>query len=94
MNISLNRIQYEILNILRGHHAKDPMFSMSCNEISEKSGCHTVPTIYKHVRILESYGYVAKGAKVERANGYIITKEALEMLPEEIIIKKPEEKHE
>lgn len=91
MNISLNRIQYEILNILRKRHAKEAMFSLSCNEISEESG-HTVPTIYKHVRILESYGYVTKGAKVERANGYIITKEALDMLPEEIIIKKkPEE---
>lgn len=33
------------------------------------------------MRILESYGLVRKGAKVERAFGYVLTKEAIKLLP-------------
>ena len=42
-----------------------------------------VTTIYKHMRILESLGYVEKGAKIERAYGYILTQKAMNILPEE-----------
>ena len=41
-----------------------------------------VTTIYKHIRVLESLGYVEKGAKIERAYGYILTEKAMDILPE------------
>lgn len=77
----LNRIQYVILNILKKNKAIDHMHSMSCNEICEIESRNKVSTIYKHIRILEDYGYVIKGAKIERANGYILTEQALAILP-------------
>lgn len=81
MAYELNRIQYIILNILKKNGATDHMHSMSCNEICEIEARSKVTTIYKHIRILENYGYVAKGAKIERANGYVLTQAALSMLP-------------
>lgn len=81
MGYDLNRIQYIILNIMRKNGATDNMHSMSCNEISEYEKRSRVSTIYKHIRILEAYGLVRKGAKVERAFGYILTEEAINLLP-------------
>lgn len=82
MELELNRIKYVILNILDKHGAKEPMRSMSCEEIQEIENYSAVTTIYKHIRILEKNGYVTKGAKIERANGYIITKKGLNALLE------------
>lgn len=81
MECNLNRIQYIILNIMKKNKATDHMHSMSCNEICEKEARNQVTTIYKHIRILENYGLVTKGAKIERANGYILTQAALNILP-------------
>lgn len=36
-----------------------------------------------HICILEEKGYVQKGAKIERAFGYILTEKALNLLPQE-----------
>ena len=78
---NLNRIQYVILNILKKNGAIDHMHSMSCNEVCEIEKRSKVTTIYKHIRILEEYGYVTKGAKIERANGYILTEQGISILP-------------
>lgn len=80
----LNRIQYVVLNILKKNNATDHMHSMSCNEICEIENRSKVTTIYKHIRILEDYGYVTKGAKIERANGYILTEQGINVLPKTI----------
>jgi hypothetical protein len=48
---------------------------MSCKEICDiMENRFKVTTIYKHICILERHGYVEKGAKIERAYGYILTK--------------------
>lgn len=81
MNWSLNRIQYVIMNIMLEQGATDHMHSMSCYEIRDIEGRVKADTIYKHIRILESYGLVEHGAKIERANGYILTQKAIDLLP-------------
>ena len=83
MEDDLNRIQYVILNIMKKRKAVDHMHSMSCNEICEIEKRCKVATIYKHIRILEGMGYVKRGAKIERAFGYILTTKATAMLPKE-----------
>lgn len=83
MEDNLNRIQYVILNIMRKRRAVDHMHSMSCNEIREIENRCKVTTIYKHICILEEKGYVQKGAKIERAFGYILTEKAINLLPKE-----------
>lgn len=75
MNWNLNRIQYVIMKIMLEQGATDHMHSMSCY------GRVKADTIYKHIRILESYGLVEHGAKIERANGYILTQKAIDLLP-------------
>ena len=67
------------------------MTSMSCNEITEIEQNDKPSTIYKHLRILENLGYVARGAKVERATGYIITEAGLKVLPDNITEKSQED---
>ena len=91
MEFSLNRIQYVILNILKKNKADSPMTSMSCNEITEIEQNDKPTTIYRHLRILENLGYVARGAKVERATGYIITAAGLKVLPDNITEKSQED---
>lgn len=81
MDWNLNRIQYVILNIMLKQKATDHMHSMSCYEIRDIEDHVKVETIYKHIRILESYGLVKQGARIERANGYILTQKAIDMLP-------------
>ncbi len=81
MNWNLNRIQYVIMNIMLEQGATDHMHSMSCYEIRDIEGRVKADTIYKHIRILESYGLVEHGAKIERANGYILTQKAIDLLP-------------
>ncbi len=81
MKWNLNRIQYVIMNIMLEQGATDHMHSMSCYEIRDIEGRVKADTIYKHIRILESYGLVEHGAKIERANGYILTQKAIDLLP-------------
>ena len=80
MNWNLNRIQYVIMNIMLEQGATDHMHSMSCYEIRDIEGRVKADTIYKHIRILESYGLVEHGAKIERVNGYILTQKAIDLL--------------
>lgn len=80
MNWNLNRIQYVIMKIMLEQGATDHMHSMSCYEIRDIEGRVKADTIYKHIRILESYGLVEHGAKIERANGYILTQKAIDLL--------------
>jgi len=80
VNWNLNRIQYVIMNIMLEQGATDHMHSMSCYEIRDIEGRVKADTIYKHIRILESYGLVEHGAKIERANGYILTQKAIDLL--------------
>ena len=77
----LNRIQYVILNIPPPPPPPPPLHSMSCNEICEIENHCKVPTIYKHIRILEDYGYVTRGAKIERASGFILTEQGMNVFP-------------
>lgn len=81
MDHELNRIQYVIMNIMKKRKATDHMHSMSCEEIRDIENQNRVTTIYKHIRILEANGYVTKGAKIERAYGYILTAKGLAALP-------------
>ncbi len=69
------------MNIMLEQGATDHMHSMSCYEIRDIEGRVKADTIYKHIRILESYGLVEHGAKIERANGYILTQKAIDLLP-------------
>lgn len=83
MEHSLSRIQYVILHNMRKRKAVHQMRSMSCKEICDiMENRFKVTTIYKHICILEKHGYVERGAKIERAYGYILTKKALDILPE------------
>lgn len=80
---NLSRIQYVILHNMRKQKAVHQMRSMSCKEICDiMENRFKVTTIYKHICILEKHGYVEKGAKIERAYGYILTEKALNILPE------------
>lgn len=82
MEENLNRIQYVILHNMRKQKAVHQMRSMSCKEICDiMDNRFKVTTIYKHICILENCGYVEKGAKIERAYGYILTQKALNILP-------------
>ena len=82
MGNNLCRIQYVILHNMRKQKAVHQMRSMSCKEICDiMENRFKVTTIYKHICILERHGYVEKGAKIERAYGYILTKKALDILP-------------
>ena len=75
MENNLCRIQYVILHNMRKQKAVHQMRSMSCKEICDiMENRFKVTTIYKHISILERYGYVEKGAKIEREYGYILTK--------------------
>lgn len=83
MDCNLSRIQYVILHNMRKQKAIHQMRSMSCNEICNiMENRFKVTTIYKHIRILEERGYVEKGAKIERAYGYILTDKAIGILPD------------
>ena len=82
MEENLNRIQYVILHNMRKQEAIHQMRSMSCKEICDvMENRFKVTTIYKHICILEKYGYIEKGAKIERAYGYVLTQKALNVLP-------------
>lgn len=81
MSHDLNRIEYVIINIMLKNFATDHMHSMSCEEICDIEGRSKISTIYKHIRKLKGLGLVTKGAKIERAYGYILTDKAIGMMP-------------
>ena len=67
---------------MRKQEAIHQMRSMSCKEICDvMENRFKVTTIYKHICILEKHGYIEKGAKIERAYGYVLTQKALNILP-------------
>ena len=67
---------------MRKQEAIHQMRSMSCKEICDvMENRFKVTTIYKHICILEKHGYIEKGAKIERAYGYVLTQKALNVLP-------------
>ncbi len=80
MNSELTRTEYVILNILKNGKATNHMQSMTISEISEQERRSKTNTLYKHILMLKEKGYVEKGAKVERAYGFYINQEALELL--------------
>ena len=81
MNRELNRISYIIMNMMLKSKAVDFMHSMSCAEIQERVRVIKTDTVYKYMKKLEKIGLVEKGAKVDRAYGYILTKEGINLLP-------------
>ena len=80
MNDELVRTQYIILKLLRTNKATNCIRGMTVTEISEKEGRNKPNTLYKHIRILETRNLVKSGAKVERANGYYLSEDGLNLL--------------
>lgn len=83
MNHDLNRMCYIIMNKMQKSKATDFMHSMTCREIQEQVRIVRTDTIYKYVKRLEAYGLVEKGARVDRADGYILTQKAIDLLPKQ-----------
>ena len=80
MNENLVRTQYVIMRILRKNKATNYMRSMTLKEISKHEKKNKPNTLYKHIRILETRNLVKSGAKVERANGYYLSEDGLNLL--------------
>lgn len=77
---NLVRTQYVIMKILKKNKATNYMKSMTLKEISKNEKKSKPNTLYKHIRILETRNLVKAGAKAERANGYYLSKEGLNLL--------------
>lgn len=82
LNKELNRISYILMNTMLKSKAVDFMHSMSCAEIQERVTVIKTDTVYKYMKKLEKFGFVERGAKVDRAYGYILTQEGISLLPE------------
>lgn len=80
MNDELVRTQYVIMKILRTNKATNHMKSMTLKEIAKNEKKNKTNTLYKHIRILEKKDLVKSGAKAERANGYYLSEEGLNLL--------------
>lgn len=80
MNDELVRTQYVIMKILRTNKATNHMKSMTLKEIAKNEKKNKTNTLYKHIRILEKKDLVKSGAKAERANGYYLSEEDLNLL--------------
>lgn len=80
MENKLVRTQFVIMKILKTKGATNYMRSITLIEIAEKEGRNKVNTLYKHIRGLESNGFVKQGAKNERANAYYLSDEGLKLL--------------
>lgn len=80
MEENLVRTQYVIMKILRKQGATNHMKSMTVKEIAKNEKKNKPNTLYKHVRILEERNLVKSGAKAERANGYYLSEEGLNLL--------------
>lgn len=76
----LVRTQYVIMKILRTKKATNHMKSMTLKEIAKDEKKNKINTLYKHIRILEKRNLVKSGAKAERANGYYLSEEGLNLL--------------
>lgn len=83
MNNDLNRMCYIIMNKMQKSKATDFMHSMTCREIQEQVRIVRTDTIYKYVKRLEAHGLVEKDARVDRADGYILTQKAIDLLPKQ-----------
>lgn len=79
--MKLNRCDYVILGILKSKNATDIMYGQSIYEIKESEKISKIGTIYKEVKKLQKFGYVAEGVKAGRAKTYYLTKEGINMLP-------------
>ena len=79
--MELNRCDYVILGILHSKGAIDIMYGQSIYEIKESEKVSKIGTIYKEVKKLQKYGYIAEGVKAGRAKTYYLTKEGINMLP-------------
>ena len=80
MNEELVRTQYVIMKILRTKKATNHMKSMTLKEIAKNEKKNKTNTLYKHIRILEKRNLVKSGAKAERANGYYLSEDGLNLL--------------
>lgn len=80
MNEDLVRTQYVIMKILRKQKATNHMKSMTLKEIAKNEKKNKTNTLYKHIRILEKRNLVKSGAKAERANGYYLSEDGLNLL--------------
>lgn len=79
--MELNRCDYVILGILKSKNAIDIMYGQSIYEIKESEKISKIGTIYKEVKKLQKFGYVAEGVKAGRAKTYYLTKGGINMLP-------------
>lgn len=79
-NEELVRTQYVIMKILKKNKAVNYMKSMTLKEMAKQEKKNKTNTLYKHVRILEKKNLVKSGAKAERAYGYYLTEDGLELL--------------
>ncbi len=80
MEENLVRTQYVIMKILKTNKATNYMKSMTLKEIAKNEKKNKPNTLYKHIRILETRNLVKSGAKAERANGYYLSEEGLQLL--------------
>lgn len=80
--MELNRCDYVILAILKSENATDMMYGRSIYEIKDSEKVSKIGTIYKEVKKLQKFGYVAEGVKAGRAKTYYLTKEGINMLPD------------
>lgn len=80
MKEELVRTQYVIMKILRTKKATNHMKSMTLKEIAKNEKKNKTNTLYKHIRILEKRNLVKSGAKAERANGYYLSEDGLNLL--------------
>lgn len=77
----MNRTDLWILAILLEQQADRFMIAMSIDEIIEAGGEDIVRiTVYKHLKKLLDSGYVATGAKSDRASCFYITDKGKEIL--------------
>lgn len=69
----VDRLDYEILATFAEKEANKPMFSITRKEL----GFEDVPqpTMWKHLKKLTNYNYIAFGGKVGRNNMYYLTEE-------------------
>lgn len=79
MSEELVRTQYVIMKILRTKKATNHMKSMTLKEIVKDEKKNKINTLYKHIRILEKRNLVKSSAKAERANGYYLSEEGLNL---------------
>ena len=75
--MELNRCDYVILGILHSKGATAMMYGQSIYEIKESEKISKIGTIYKEVKKLQKFGYVAEGVKAGRAKTYYLTKEGI-----------------